>query len=89
MVAHHISCVSSGGVFSKKNQAHIFYILYPCEVKKIYSNKVTIKCCPTNKLVDDFSSKPVSGEKFKEFRAKFMNMKDEKFTESYRALFIK
>ena len=41
--------------------------------QKIDDNEVIIVWCPTDKLVGDFFSKPLSGSKFIDFRCKIMN----------------
>ena len=45
--------------------------------QKIDDKEVVIVWCPTDKLVGDFFSKPLSGGKFHDFRCKIINITSE------------
>ena len=56
---------------TKHLNAKFFYIK-----NKIDAKEVTVTWCPTDKTVSDYLSKPLSGEKFRQFRANIMNLPD-------------
>ena len=58
---------------SSKRTKHI-NVRYIFVKQKINDMKVVIVWCPTDKLVGDFLSKPLSGSKFIDFRCKIMNI---------------
>lgn len=40
----------------------------------INRNEVKVEFCPTNMMISDYMTKPLTGERFNDFRKKIMNM---------------
>ena len=51
---------------------NIRYFFLTDQVEK---GNLTIKYCPTDEMIADFMSKPLQGEKFKQFRQDILNLK--------------
>ena len=56
---------------TKHLNSRYFYVL-----NRVDSKKIAIIWCPTNKVVADYLTKPLTGEKFHLFRLKIMNIKN-------------
>ena len=65
--------VNNGKISSGKRTRHfdikLFYI-----TDLISRDEVTVKYCPTDKMIADYMSKPVTGSKFTEFRDLILNL---------------
>ena len=65
----------NGKASSSKKTEHInvrhFYI-----ANWIKNEELKVFCCPTDKMVADFFTKPLQGRKFKKFRKIIMNIPD-------------
>ena len=72
--------LEQNGILSSTRRTKHLNVRYFFVKQKIDDKEVTIVWCPTDKLVGDFFSKPLSGAKFIEFRGKIMNLKDLEFT---------
>ena len=60
----------NGILSSTRRTKHIFI------KDKINSKKLIVKWCPTDDMVANYSTKPLSGEKFAQFRKAILNLKD-------------
>ena len=67
--------LEKNGILSSTRRTKHLNIRYFFVKQKIDDKEVTIVWCPTDELVGDFFSKPLSGTKFKDFKAKVMNLK--------------
>jgi hypothetical protein len=63
-------CASSG---RRTRHINIRYFFVADRVKR---NEVSIKYCPTDDMVGDFFTKPLSGAKFRKFRRIILNLQD-------------
>ena len=68
---------------TRKGTKHI-HVCYYFVVNKINNKEVKIIYCPTEKMIADFSSKPIQGLIFKQQRNTIMGLKEEDF-EMYKA----
>ena len=70
--------VNNGKISSGKRTRHfdikLFYI-----TDLIAKDEVSIKYCPTDKMIADYMSKPVTGSKFREFRDLILNLSGEPY----------
>jgi len=62
---------NNGKESSGKRTRH-FHIKYFYITDLIKQGEVTIKHCPTDEMIADYMSKPVTGAKFKQFRKYIM-----------------
>ena len=72
---------NTSAILSEKNgyesvgkQSHHISIRY-FHIKDCYERKeLDIKCCPTDKMIAAYLTKPLQGKKFYEFRKMIMNL---------------
>ena len=66
--------LEQNGILSSTKRTKHLNVRYFFIKNKIDSGEVTVKWCPTEKMVADYLTKPLTGEKFRKFRGKIMNI---------------
>ena len=72
--------LEQNGILSSTKRTKHLNVRYFFIKDKIDSGEIRVEWCPTDKMVADYLTKPLCGEKFKDFRQKIMNLKPNKLT---------
>ena len=68
--------LEQNGILSSTRCTKHINVRYYFIKDKVNSKELTIKWCSTDKMVADYNTKPLSGEKFLQFRKAILNLKD-------------
>ena len=68
--------LEQNGILSSTKRTKHLNVRYFFIKDKIDSKEVRVEWCPTDKMIADYLTKPLSGDKFKQFRNKIMNLKE-------------
>ena len=68
--------LEQNGILSSTRRTKHINVRYYFIKGKIDSKELIVKWCPTDDMVADYSTKPLSGEKFAQFRKAILNLKN-------------
>ena len=68
--------LEQNGILSSTRRTKHINVRYYFIKDKIDSKELIVKWCPTDDMVADYTTKPLSGEKFAQFRKAILNLKN-------------